>query len=213
MQPTSFIRFIDRLAAYAFVALTLVAACSSTDAAKPDTAPVVPADDAALPPEPARDGSAADVAAQPDAVSYPPNSRKCSLSFGQASDCECSDGTPGASDPSQCSTASVVTSPVQQGVCCKDAFGCECVGYTCASNASTCVCSNIGDLMVPADGTTVRECPAATGQRCCLQRYTHRCICSSSSQCTETGAVEVASCRVVDVATCASDATSVTNCK
>jgi hypothetical protein len=207
-------RFLRGLGTCAFVAVSLLAACHGTDTAQPDTA--VPAGDAAGPSEPGKDAApgAADTLALPDAVSYAPNSRKCSLSFGQASDCDCSDGTPGASDPSQCSVASVVTSQVEQGVCCEDAFGCECIGYTCSGNASTCVCSNIGDMMLPADGTAARECPAPTAtQKCCLQRYTHRCICSSSSQCTESGAVEVSSCRVVDVATCPSDATSLTNCK
>ena len=151
----------------------------------------------------------------PDAKIYPPNSRKCSLMFDDPSDCNCNNGTPGASDPLACSTASVVTSATDQGVCCEDAFGCECRGYACANGGSpaTCACASIGDPDLPSGGTAVLECTASSSsQRCCYSSILHSCRCTSFA-CSGSYDVEVPSCNLARVAVCASDATSLTNCK
>jgi len=155
------------------------------------------------------------VSSLPDARIYPPNSRKCSLMFNDPADCNCDNGTPGATDPPACSTASVVTSTTDQGVCCEDAFGCECRGYVCASggNPPTCACASIGDPDLPLGGTAVLECTASSsGQRCCYSSSLHSCRCTSFT-CSGSYDVEVPSCNLAVVAVCASDATSLTNCK
>ena len=151
----------------------------------------------------------------PDAKIYPPNSRKCSLMFNDPTDCNCNNGTPGSSDPPACSTASVVASTTDQGVCCEDAFGCECRGYACASGGSprTCACASIGDPDLPSGGTAVQECTASgSGQRCCYSSSLNSCRCTSFA-CSGSYDVEVPSCNLAKVAVCASDATSLTNCK
>jgi hypothetical protein len=150
-----------------------------------------------------------------DAKTYPTNSRKCSLSFGNASHCECSDGTPAATDPSACSTSSVAPNPGQQGACCEDSFSCACIGYVCVKSDSdgTCVCNNVGSGQLPTTGTTVTECPApANNHKCCFSRNTHDCVCSSSG-CITTGSVEVPTCSLSMVAVCNSDQKTLSNCK
>ena len=178
----------------------------SRAAATPDTGTGTQLDSRA----PSPDGTSA-----PDAKVYPPNSRRCLLSFGDPNDCQCINGTPGASDPSACSTTSVATSPGQQGACCEDAFSCECIGYACVNGDSTatCACDQIGSAYLPASGTPVTECPAPAGnQKCCLVSNLHLCICSASA-CVSTGAVEVPRCSLSLVAVCSSDATALANCK
>ena len=118
----------------------------------------------------------------PDAKIYPPNSRKCSLMFSDPTDCTCNDGTPGASDPPACSTDSVVTTSTDHGVCCEDAFGCECLGYACTSggNPATCACARIGSPDLPSGGTAVQECTASSSnQRCCYSAILNSCRCTS----------------------------------
>jgi hypothetical protein len=152
---------------------------------------------------------------QPDAKIYSPNSRKCSLMFNDPTDCNCNDGTPGASDPPACSTDSVVTASTDLGVCCEDAFGCECIGYACSrgGNPSTCACARIGDPDLPSGGTAVSECTAANStQKCCYSAALKSCRCTSFG-CSGSYDVEVANCNLAKVAVCASGATSLTNCK
>jgi len=151
----------------------------------------------------------------PDAKIYPPNSRKCSLMFNDPTDCSCVDGTPDASDPPACSTDSVLTGPTDRGVCCEDAFGCECKGYACISggNPPTCACARIGAIDLPSGGTAIAECTASSGsQRCCHSSILHSCRCTSFD-CSGSYDVEVPSCNLAQVAVCASDAKSLTNCK
>ena len=150
-----------------------------------------------------------------DAKIYAPNSRRCSLMFSDPTHCTCDDGTPGTTDPPACSTDSVVTTSTDKGVCCEDAFGCECLGYACASGGSptTCACARIGSPDLPSGGTAVQECTASTSnQRCCFSAILNSCRCTSFD-CSGSYDVEVPSCTLAEVATCASDATSLTNCK
>jgi hypothetical protein len=153
--------------------------------------------------------------AVPDAKIYPPNSRKCSLMFSDPTDCTCNDGTPGAGDPPTCSTDSVITNSADLGVCCEDAFGCECLGYACRSGGSptTCACARIGSPDLPSGGTAVQTCsPSSSDQRCCYSAILGSCRCTSFD-CTGSYDLEVPSCNLAKVAICASDATSLTNCK
>jgi hypothetical protein len=200
------------------VSIVLLAgvACKSQNTESPDSSSPDLSPDIVLARDSGRQDavSGADARVLPDSRTLDPSNRKCLPGWATANSCTCTRTSPGSNDLTACSAVSVVSSDLEQGICCEDNFDCKCTAYSCASSISLgiCECGPAGAANL-SGSSAVLECAAFTaGQKCCLDANAHSCVCSSAG-CLATGSVEVSSCSVVRVATCASDATAWANCK
>jgi hypothetical protein len=158
--------------------------------------------------------SGSDTRVLPDSRTLDPSNRRCLSEWATDNSCTCTRTSPGTNDLAACSAASVISSELQQGICCEDSFDCKCTAYGCASSSSLgiCECGPAGSANLPGSSPVLDCAPFTSGQKCCLDAKAHNCICSSAD-CLATSSVEVPTCTVVGITACAAGATTWANCK
>jgi hypothetical protein len=216
MQQRSFL-----LATTILITVSLGVACNSGTTGLPDSSsPDSSLPDLAADAGPAQDTgrkdavSGSDTRVLPDSRTVDPTNVKCLPEWATDNSCTCTRTSPGANDLATCSAVSVLSSQFEQGICCEDYFDCICTSYGCASSSSLgiCECGAAGAANLPGSSAVLECGPFTAGQKCCLDANAHSCICSSAD-CLAGSAVEVPTCTVASIVTCASDATAWANCK